>query len=115
MAAVHSEKQIRARTQPCLRTPLMGNGPESEFWWRTLPNIPSWRARTKMTKSDGHPNFARTAHIVGRGTLSKAFFRYGKMNVAGCCCSKVLLLELSGTKDHVYCPAGRSEAALGFC
>lgn len=47
MATVYSEKQVEGGTHPCLRPPLMGNRPESGFWWHTLPTIPSWKAHTK--------------------------------------------------------------------
>ena len=87
IADVYSEKQVGPRTHPCFKLPLMGNRSDKAFWWHTLPHMPSWRARTRPTKSGEQPNLARTAHIIGWGTLSKAFLRSQKMNMIGCCCS----------------------------
>lgn len=62
MVAIYSENEVGSKTNPCLKSPVMENRSERAFWWHTLPAMPTWRERTRMISSTGHPNLA---HIAG--------------------------------------------------
>ena len=74
----------------------------------TLAHVPSWNEQMMVTKSVGQLILSRISQRAVLSTESNAFVRSTKIVLL----LPTLLLQLSGSKDHIHGAAACAEAIL---